>query len=340
MNTLDLSEASVGNLFVHRVGNKLREEPLVLSDTASPVTDELSAMLLQGYLKGIVSERNEYYFHHETDLTLNETRFYANQFFRGEVDFSGVAQRFATHLYENSLHPNIRRGDLLVILFQDITYKSRKQNAIGLFKSEELESYFTVTEGAGTLKLSSSVGINPNLIDKGALIFEQGDVVLAVDRFGKRTKFWLDDFLKVKKYADASTCGKIMSFIAGKIAGTIENPVERNRYQESIEDLCSSNESITAKTLAAASKDYIDATFYDATVVQAQRKFGVDELGEAAAPSQALQRALSRKISKLNLGYDVSLLLPPEMKLRDFKVTKEANGELVISLILGKHYER
>jgi hypothetical protein len=131
---MDLTTSTVDKLIVHRVGNKLRDESLKLSGTESPVNEELSSLLLGGYLKGIASETNEYYFHHETDLALNETRFYVRQYFEGETDFIETSRRLATHLYENSLHPNIRQGDLLVIQFDGIAFNNQKRRALGIFK--------------------------------------------------------------------------------------------------------------------------------------------------------------------------------------------------------------
>lgn len=337
---MDLTTSTVSRLVVHRIGNKLRDEALKLSSSESPVNEELSALILGGYLKGISAEINQYYFHHETDLALNETRFYASQFFGEEIDFVETSRRFATHLYENSLHPNIRQGDLLVILFDGITYRNRRQRALGLFKSEVLDNYLTITDGGDTLSVTPSVGINPNLIDKGALILEYEDAVFALDRFGNKTKFWLDDFLKVKKFADAATCSKMMSFIAGKVAEAIQDPLDRTRYGESISALCENNENLDADALASVSQTFIDDEAYRATVSKAQRRFGLAADEEICAPSNKINRNLAKKISRLELRHGVSLLLPAEIRLSDVQVTEGANGELTFTIRVRRQSER
>jgi hypothetical protein len=337
---MDLAASTVTRLAVHRIGNKLRDESLKLSNSESPITEELSTLILGGYLKGISSEKNEYFFHHETDLSLNETRFYAGQFFRDDINFCEASRRLATHLYENSLHPNIRQGDLLVILFDGITYKNRKQRAIGLFKSEVMDSYLTITDSGEALNVVPSFGINPNLIDKGALIFEYEDVVFAVDRFGNKTKFWLDDFLKVKKSADNTTCCKMMSFIAGKVAEAIQDPLDRLRYGESISALCESNENLDAESLSVASKAYIDPNSYQATVSQAQRRFGLSETDNISAPSTKINKNLAKKISKIELQHGIGLLLPSGIKLSDISVIEGPDNELVFTLRLRRKSER
>jgi hypothetical protein len=337
---MDLTASTVNGLIVHRIGNKLRDETLKLSKSESPVNEELSALILGGYLKGISAETNQYYFHHETDLALNETRFYASQYFRNEIDFVEVSRRLATHLYENSLHPNIREGDLLVILFDGISYDNRMQRALGIFKSEVMDNYLTITDGGDTLSVTPSVGINPNLIDKGALILEDGDVVFAVDRFGNKTKFWLDDFLKVRKSADPVTCSRMMSFIAGKVAEAIHDPLDRTRYGESIAALCESNENLTAETLAAASQDFVDENAYGAAISKAQRRFGIASLDSVSAPSTKINKNLTKKISKLELRHGISLLIPGNVKLSDVQVTEGANGEMTFTIRVRRQRER
>lgn len=337
---MDLTASTVDQLYVHRIGNKLREEALKLSNAESPVTEELSGLILRGYLKGIASDRNEFNFHHETDLALNEARFYVGQYFRGEIDFAEASRRLATHLYENSLHPNIRQGDFLVIQFDGIVHNNRRQRALGLFKSEVLDNYLTINDGGDTLKVVPSVGINPNLIDKGALILEFDDIVFALDHFGNKTKFWLDDFLKVKKSADSSTCSKMMSFIAGKVAESIENPLERLRYNESISALCENNENLNADALAKASEIFVDHDLYQAAITQAERRFGLEAFDGISAPSAAINKSLTKQISKLALGHDISLLLPSNMKLTGFNVDHGPDNEFVLTLRLGKRHER
>lgn len=337
---MELSSSTVNSLIVHRVGNKLRDESLKLSNCESPVNDELSSLILGGYLRGIASERNEYYFHHETDISLNETRFYINQFFAGEINFTETSRRLATHLYENSLHPNIRQGDLLVILFEGIEYKSRVQRAVGIFKSEVTDNYLTITDSGDSLNVVPSIGINPNLIDKGALVFEDEDIVFAVDRFGNKTKFWIDDFLKVRKYADSETCSKMMSFIAGKVAESIQDPLDRQRYSESISALCENNEKLDVATLASISQDFIESDSYQSTLSQAHRRFGLSESDEISAPSSKIGKKLARKISKLELRYGISLLLPEDVNLSDVRVVEGPDNELIFTIRMRRQSER
>ncbi|MDO8990055.1 MAG: nucleoid-associated protein [Sideroxyarcus sp.] len=337
---MDLTASSVQQLVVHRIGNKLRDEILKLSNSESPVNEELSGLLLGGYLHGISSDKNEFHFHHETDLALNETRFYVGQYFSGKIDFLEASRRLATHLYENSLHPNIRQGDLLVILFEGISFNNRTQRALGIFKSEVLDNYLTVADENGSLSVIPSVGINPNLIDKGALILEHEDIVFALDRFGNKTKFWIDDFLKVKKSADAATCSKMLSFIAGKVAEAIQDPLQRQRYSESIATLCESNDQLDIATLADASRDFVEPEAYEATLSKAHRRFGLSDSENISANSTKISKSLTKRLSKLELRHGISLLLPEGINLSDVQVVEGPDNELIFTIRMRRQHER
>lgn len=337
---MDRAITNVSRLVVHRVGNKLRDEPLRLSKTESMLSSDLESMLVSGYLKGILAEKNEHTFHHESDLNLNETRHYAKAFFDGEIDFVEVSRRFATHLYAHSLHPNIRQGDLLVILFEHVQVGSKSHRAIGLFKSEVPDHYLAVQVAKDELSVVPATGINPNMIDKGALILEGADTVFALDRFGHRTKFWLDDFLRVKKAADPVTSSKVMSFIATKVAEKIEDPINRARYGERVSAVCEEREAFSFSSLDEISKAYVGEDDYRQMLSQAERRYGLDSIEQISAPSEKLNRVLAKKIFRLSLGHEVSLLIPSDLHLSDFQVEDLGEGELQFTIRLRKNSER
>ena len=143
---MHISEARVERLVIHRVGNPSRGEPLQLSGKAIGVDEAVSALILDGYLKGIVSDKKKFQFVHETDLNLNELYHYSRRFFRGEVDLLEVSAQIAKHLYGRSQHPNIAAGDLLIILFSGLGEADAPQRALGIFKAEIQEDFLTIIE--------------------------------------------------------------------------------------------------------------------------------------------------------------------------------------------------
>ena len=157
-------------------------------------------------LKGIVSERRKYQFFHESDLKLNEMYQYSRECFRGELDFLAYSQRVAKHLYARSQHPNISAGDVFVIEFAGLHDGEREMRALGIFKSEIRDDFLTLTESGQEFAIGHASGINPRLIDKGALVLEYGPYAYAVDRLGQQAKFWTEDFLQAKTKTNRQGC--------------------------------------------------------------------------------------------------------------------------------------
>lgn len=69
---MEIGESVVKAVILHQVGNRLREEPLVLADKCFAITDSISNVILGGYLRGIVSDKNQYVLSHESDMALND----------------------------------------------------------------------------------------------------------------------------------------------------------------------------------------------------------------------------------------------------------------------------
>ena len=82
-------EASLNNLSVHKVGNKLQNEYLVLSDNALTIQDEmLNNLLMQYFLKPFEKVNEVYHFTHSSDdLALNEVYHFAKKCFADKAKF-------------------------------------------------------------------------------------------------------------------------------------------------------------------------------------------------------------------------------------------------------------
>lgn len=55
---MEIGEARVKSVILHKVGNRLREEPLVLAEECISITEDIANILLYGYLRGIVRSNN------------------------------------------------------------------------------------------------------------------------------------------------------------------------------------------------------------------------------------------------------------------------------------------
>lgn len=189
-------------LAVHQVGNKTLETPLVLTKSLIELEDDLKQTLSTYFLSSF--KREEFYrFFHDSDLSLNEVYTYASAIFENPENLLSQSINLAKHLYNQSNHPKIKDGEFYVAYFEDCIYKGENVEAIGLFKSENKDTYLEVEVGFDGFDIQSKQGININKLDKGCLIFntekENGYVLSVLDNTNKSNEalYWKDDFLRV-----------------------------------------------------------------------------------------------------------------------------------------------
>ena len=191
------------NCILHVVGNKSEDEGVFLSDKSIELNEETSG-ILQKYLLGQVTTDGYCEFWHESQLELNELYSFVKSIFEDNSEFEEKSASIAKHLYACSTHPKIKSGELCVVHFKNIIVDTVTCDAIGLFKSENKDTFLRVVMDSGRSSIMSETGININKLDKAAIIFntqaENGYWVTVIDRTNKATeaKYWTDDFLKVR----------------------------------------------------------------------------------------------------------------------------------------------
>ncbi len=193
----------IKSCIVHVVGNKSADQGLSLSNKAINL-DESTGKILEKYLLGQVTTDGYYEFWHESDVALNELYSFAKRCFADNEEFVAVSQQIAKHLYSCSTHPKIKDGELCVVLFRNVIVDGVTCEALGIFKSENKDTFLKMVSKGDRTEIISETGININKIDKAAIIFnaqaEKGYWVTVIDRTNKATeaKYWTDDFLKVR----------------------------------------------------------------------------------------------------------------------------------------------
>jgi len=204
---LDFSEAVLSNLSIHQVGNKSNEEGLIISEQEVPIKGTI-APLLTTYFTKPFKPQEFYNFSHETDLNLNEVYSYVKSIFNDKTSLQMQSIHLAKHLYEESNHPNIKAGELYVAYFDNCYLHDELTEVIGIFKSEQKETFLKVFPEGKSFAVSRDDGININKLDKGCLIFnenpEDGYKLLLVDNTnkGEDAKYWREFFLNVKPQED------------------------------------------------------------------------------------------------------------------------------------------
>ncbi len=205
---INFSNTKIENIIVHKVGNKSRDESVKFSNsTLNLQGDMIKELLLKFFLSSFKNE-NLFRFYHETDINLNETYLYTSKIFSDENIFFEQSKNLATYLYSQSEHPKINSGEFYVVFIRDCIIEDEIVDAIGLFKTENKDTYLRVQEKEDNFEIDYENGININKLDKGCLIFntekENGFIVSVIDNVNKsnEAQYWKDNFLKIKPRED------------------------------------------------------------------------------------------------------------------------------------------
>lgn len=204
---INLYNAHIEGLSLHRVGNKSRNEGVLLSREPFKADDELTPLLKEFFLKPFRDKEESYYrFQHEADLEYHELYKLIKQAFEGPEQIHEISKQIARHLFDQSMHPHIKSGELYVAYLTNVQLDNQKMDAIGIFKSELKQDFLEFAEGEAQLDAILKQGVNLNKLDKGALIFnaeeEEGYKVLSVDSNRYDTRYWLESFLGVDAFED------------------------------------------------------------------------------------------------------------------------------------------
>jgi len=205
MNDYNIKDIAI--ISVHKVGVKGNQELIKLSNENLNISKEISNLLVEYFIKPFKTK--EYYsFFHDSDLRMNEVYSYVSLIFENEASLHEQSKNIAKHLYDKSTHPNIKAGEFYTVLFKDCNLDGEIVDAIGLFKSENKDTFLKVHSVDNEFEIESDEGFNINKLDKGCLIFnteqEDGYVISIVDNTNKsaEARYWFDDFLHVNQRND------------------------------------------------------------------------------------------------------------------------------------------
>ncbi len=212
--TLDLlignAEAQLQTVAVHQVGNKTKEEKLRFSKakldiSSSKIRNLLKTFFLQSF-EGI--EFYNFTFSND-DLVYNPVYNYVSDIFDHPENLHEKSKDIAQHLYDVSIHPKIKSGDMFVAKLSGLYLGDQLTEAIGIFKSENKQSFLKLDRNSDEFYLDFDNGINVEKLDKGCLIFnvDKGDgyKVCIVDKSNRVTdaQYWRDNFLQLAPCNDS-----------------------------------------------------------------------------------------------------------------------------------------
>lgn len=205
MNNLILGR--LDKFIVHFVGNKTNGNGAQFSNTLTQCEG------IEVHLKNLLNNNFQLYelysFYFVPQLELNPIFNFVNLIFEATNEFVEQSQNCARYLYDKSIHPQIKAGELCFSYFRDCEFNGNIIDCISIFKSENKDTFLKIHSRGENFEIESESGININKLDKGCLIFntekENGYIIAIVDNTNKGTeaKYWIDDFLHVRPRKDS-----------------------------------------------------------------------------------------------------------------------------------------
>lgn len=327
---LDYTNCNIEKVSVYHVGNKTNGEDLILPQNDLDISDlRLREMLLKYFVPAFKETEFFTFTFTNEDFTLNPIYNFACQVFDNKKSFSRNGQNIAKHLYERSIHPQIKSGDLFVALISDVAIDDELTSVIGIFKSENRHPFFHVAASDKDISLSYLEGISLEKLDKACLIIDsdRGDglKVCIVDKSNRslEAQYWRDDFLMLKEKSDGYHFTNEVLTIAKKyVTKQLSEEFEVSKADQI--DLLNRSMEYFKSNDSFDKKEFEKTVFQDQGMIKSFRKFN-DEYRNEHSLNELDDFDISKSaVKKQNRAFKNVLRLD-----RNFDIYIHGNRELI-----------
>ena len=105
---INVETAKLAQLAIHRVGNKHKGETMFVSQEPVKLTEDLSQLLTDYFLKPFTKITEKFHFVHEVDLSYNPLNGISENIFSDKSSFFENSVFILRHLFDQSNHPHIK----------------------------------------------------------------------------------------------------------------------------------------------------------------------------------------------------------------------------------------
>lgn len=299
------------------VGNKTRGEGLSAATMLADIEDSRD-FLIKLIEKSFTMDDLKRFSYIES-VELNPVYQFVSKVFDDHDSFLKQSVNIATFLYDQSLHPNIRSGELYVLLV-DCEYKKQEVEAIAILKSEKKDPFLATDNDGKGITVRTIYGTGLKGLDKGCLVLnlerENGYVVGTVDIInnGADAQYWTDSFLHVSDCDDDyHQTVKLMDMCTGYVKQLKEqSDVDSALAAKKTAALLSAGEAIQVEDLA----DMLCQNEEQKHAFESYRQTFEEEYGQFADEVNVVAKAASRKpVSRMNVmrlgkDFEVKVLNP------------------------------
>ena len=205
---INLSDSNLKSISVHFIGNKGNGQDLITSKKPLSLETEDKRIIKDSFLGKFDLGSDKYAFHHTSSLNYNEVYNYCLESLADDAVFHKNSMSIAKCLYESTLHPKIKTGELYVCYFENCLVHGAFVDAIGLYKTETRSDFLDLAVEGQDFSLVMRNGVEVSKFDKACLVFptnaENGFDVLIYDSTGRGEEavFWRETFLNVLPQAN------------------------------------------------------------------------------------------------------------------------------------------
>ena len=303
------------------VGNKTRGDGFSSAMVLADVTG--SSEFLSKLIEKSFTMDDLKCFTYIDSVELNPVFKFVSRIFDDNEDFLKQSVNIATFLYDQSLYPNIRSGELYVLLI-DCEYKRNIVEAVAILKSEKKDPFLTTDNDGREISVRTIYGTGLKGLDKGCLVLnierENGYVVGTIDNInnGSDAQYWTDNFLHVTaRDDDYHHTVKLMDFCTGFVQQLKEqSEVDSVIAAKKTAELLQTSETVQVDDLA----DLLCQNEEQKQAFGTYRQSFEEEYGSFADEISVVSKAASRKpVSRMNvlkLGNDFEIkVLNPDAEI-------------------------
>ena len=299
------------------VGNKTRGEGLSAASVLADVSGS-SEFLTKLVEKSFTMDDLKRFSYIES-VELNPVYQFVSKMFDDKEAFLKQSVNIATFLYDQSVHPNIRNGELYVLLLE-CEYKKETVEAIAILKSEKKDPFLATDNDGREIFVRTIYGTGLKGLDKGCLVLnverENGYVVGTVDNTnnGSDAQYWTDSFLHVTNcdddYHETVKLTEMLTAFSKQVAE--QNAAEGAVVAKKATELLKKGEAVQVEELT----DKICATDEQREQFVTFRQEFEDAHGEIADEVNVVAKAASRKpVTRMNMlrvgdVFEVKVLTP------------------------------
>lgn len=337
---LNCTDASISQIIVHHIGDHKEDDRVIVSTHPTTITDESVELVLKTYFLSHFKTDFMYSFIHPEDLEMNEVYSAASQIFDNPNQLAQTSAELANLLYSKSTNPNIKSGEFYVVFFKDITFNDEFVDAIGLFKSENKDTYIKVFNKGDNYAVESEAGINIKKVDKGCLIInsdrETGFQVAIIDTINRNNEalYWKEDFLGVapreNEYYQTSQLFDICKAFGNDVL-TNENKINKTdqvTFLKNAEDFFAKNDIYDTQTFSSqviGNEELANAFTEYKGKYETQRQIAPIDQFEISSEAVKHGKKYFRSVIKLDKNFHIYVHANPDFIEKGFDEHKGRN---------------